>query len=164
VLVGSGWPFDVPSRAQPVDSNQRAQPPPFPSWWLIVRHQDRSLAESRGRERRCAALVNHSPGGGDDEIEAGLPFGSSSCYVDLERVRLHGAPPLSPSHRQRRSSCKGAGTYLSVTSGLNSVESTASPAPPHPPPSKSVTQVGFDNEVTLIPSRLHFLDLRFLDP
>jgi len=99
VFVGSGWPFDVPCWAKPVDSNQRRSASSVRGGLSFrVRTED-----SRSREgENGAALVNHSPGGGGDEIEAGLPFGSSSsCFLGLARVRLHGAPPPSPPTTQQ---------------------------------------------------------------
>ena len=93
MFVGSGWPFDVPCWAKPVDSNQRRSASSVRGGLSFrVRTED-----SRSREgENGAALVNHSPGGGGDEIEAGLPFGSSpSCYLDLAHVPVRSAASLT---------------------------------------------------------------------
>ena len=136
------------------------RPPSLPSCGLSFGVRTEDSRSRQGEERRCAGKSFAGRRRRRDRGRAPVRLFS----VLLPRPRTRACTERRLPHRQRRSSCKGAGTYLSVTSVLNSVESTASPAPPHPPPSNSVAQVGSDNEVTLIPSLLPLLDLRFLDP
>ena len=160
MFVGSGWPFDVPCWAKPVDSNQRRSASSVRGG-LSFRVRTEDSRSRQGEERRCAGKSFAGRRRRRDRGRAPVRL----FFVLLPRPRTR-APARSATSLTANDAAvaKGAGTYLSVTSVLNSVESTASPPPPHPPPSNSVTQVGLNNEVTPILSLLRFLDLRFLDP